>query len=150
MGIAGAALATGIGQCIPAVFGLFFFAFSRKGLRFCKFTFSMKEILDACYNGSSEMVSQLSNAVITFLFNIVMMSLAGEHGVAAITILLYGQFLFNAFYLGFSIGISPVIGFQYGAGNGRSCGKFIEFLSCSSLFHPLRLLRQPFSSHRPS
>ena len=63
------------------------------------------------------MVSQLSNAVITFLFNIVMMSLAGEHGVAAITILLYGQFLFNAFYLGFSIGISPVIGFQYGAGN---------------------------------
>ena len=52
----------------------------------------MKEILDACYNGSSEMVSQLSNAVITFLFNIVMMSLAGEHGVAAITILLYGQF----------------------------------------------------------
>ena len=115
MGIAGAAVATGIGQCIPAVFGLFFFAFSKKELRFCKFTFSGKEMLDACYNGSSEMVSQLSNAIITFLFNIVMMSLAGEHGVAAITILLYGQFLFNAFYLGFSIGISPVIGFQYGA-----------------------------------
>lgn len=130
MGIAGAALATGIGQCIPAVFGLFFFAFSRKGLRFCKFTFSMKEILDACYNGSSEMVSQLSNAVITFLFNIIMMSLAGEHGVAAITILLYGQFLFNAFYLGFSIGISPVIGFQYGAGDREKLRKIyrISFL----------------------
>lgn len=117
MGIAGAALATGIGQCVPAVCGLCFFLFTRRELRFCRFTFSVKEILDACYNGSSEMVSQLSNAVITFLFNIVMMSLAGEHGVAAITILLYGQFLFNAFYLGFSIGISPVIGFQYGAGN---------------------------------
>ena len=130
MGIAGAALATGIGQCIPAVFGLFFFAFSRKDLRFCKFTFSMKEILDACYNGSSEMVSQLSNAVITFLFNIVLMSLAGEHGVAAITILLYGQFLFNAFYLGFSIGISPVIGFQYGAGDREKLRKIyrISFL----------------------
>ena len=117
MGIAGAALATGIGQCVPAICGLCFFLFTRRELRFCRFTFSVKEILDACYNGSSEMVSQLSNAVITFLFNIVMMSLAGEHGVAAITILLYGQFLFNAFYLGFSIGISPVIGFQYGAGN---------------------------------
>lgn len=137
MGIAGAALATGIGQCIPAVFGLFFFAFSKKELRFCKFTFSGKEILDACYNGSSEMVSQLSNAVITFLFNIVMMSLAGEHGVAAITILLYGQFLFNAFYLGFSIGISPIIGFQYGAGDREKLRKIYRisflFVAISSL-----------------
>lgn len=117
MGIAGAALATGIGQCITAVCGLCFFLFTRNELRFCRFTFSAKEIGSACYNGSSEMVSQLSNAVITFLLNIVMMSLAGENGVAAITILLYGQFLFNAVYMGFSIGISPIIGFQYGAGN---------------------------------
>lgn len=117
MGIAGAALATGIGQCIPAVVGLCFFLFSKQELRFCRFKVSGKEILNACYNGSSEMISQLSNAVITFLFNIVMMSLAGEHGVAAITLLLYGQFLFNAAYMGFSIGISPIVGFQYGAGN---------------------------------
>ena len=130
MGIAGAALATGIGQCIPAVCGMCFFLFTRKELCFCRFTFSVKEILGACYNGSSEMVSQLSNAVITFLFNIVMMSLAGEHGVAAITILLYGQFLFNAVYMGFSIGISPLIGFQYGAGNREKLRKIyrISFL----------------------
>ena len=57
------------------------------------------------------MVTQLSNAVITFLFNIILLDLAGENGVAAITILLYGQFLFNGFYLGFSIGISPIVGF---------------------------------------
>ena len=123
MGIAGAALATGIGQCIPAVCGLFFFLFTKQELRFCHFTVSVKEILNACYNGSSEMVSQLSNAVITFLFNIVMMSLAGENGVAAITILLYGQFLFNAVYMGLSIGISPIVGFQYGAGNKEKLRK---------------------------
>ncbi len=116
MGIAGAALATGIGQCIPAVFGLGFFLFGKQELRFSSFKISVKEILAACTNGSSEMVTQLSNAVITFLFNMVMMSLAGENGVAAITILLYGQFLFNAVYMGFTIGISPLIGFQYGAG----------------------------------
>ena len=65
------------------------------------------------------MISQLSSAIVTFLFNIVMMRLAGEQGVAANTILLYGQFLFNAFYLGFSIGIGPIVGFQYGAGNKK-------------------------------
>ena len=137
MGIAGAALATGIGQCIPAIVGLCFFLFSKKELHFCRFKVSKKEILNACYNGSSEMISQLSNAVITFLFNIVMMSLAGEHGVAAITILLYGQFLFNAVYMGFSIGISPIVGFQYGAGNRTKlrkiyCVSFV-FVAISSV-----------------
>ena len=119
MGIAGAAIATGIGQSVPAVAGLFYFLFSRKGLYFTRFRLHPKELFMACYNGSSEMVTQLSNAVITFLFNLIMLDLAGENGVAAITILLYGQFLFNAFYLGFSIGISPIVGFQYGAGNRK-------------------------------
>ena len=137
MGIAGAALATGIGQCIPAVLGLGFFVVSKGELRFCRFKVSGKEILNACYNGSSEMISQLSNAVITFLFNIVMMSLAGEYGVAAITILLYGQFLFNAAYMGFSIGISPIVGFQYGAGNRTKLRKIYRvsfvFVAISSV-----------------
>lgn len=107
------------------------FLFTKQELKFYRFKFSGKEIFEACYNGSSEMVSQLSNAVITFMFNLVMMSLAGEHGVAAITILLYGQFLFNAVYLGFSIGISPIIGFQYGAGNRMKLRKIykIAFMS---------------------
>lgn len=119
MGITGAAIATGIGQSVPAVAGLFYFLLSRKGLYFTRFRPHPKELFMACYNGSSEMVTQLSNAVITFLFNLIMLDLAGENGVAAITILLYGQFLFNAFYLGFSIGISPIVGFQYGAGNRK-------------------------------
>ena len=120
MGISGAALATGIGQSIPAIAGLLFFTFSKGSLHFTHFRLHLRELGQACYNGSSEMISQLSNAIVTFLFNIVMMRLAGEQGVAAITILLYGQFLFNAFYLGFSIGIGPIVGFQYGAGNKKS------------------------------
>ena len=117
LGIGGAAMATGLGQTIPAVIGLVFFLSPRHELHLTRFSFRVKELLQACYNDSSEMVTQFSNAVITLLFNIILMRLAGPNGVAAITILLYGQFLFNAFYLGFSIGISPVIGFQYGAGD---------------------------------
>lgn len=114
-GVAGAAIATCIGQCIPAIVGLIFFLLNKNGLHFTKFSFHKRELLQACYNGSSEMVSQLSMAIVTVLFNIVLMRIAGEHGVAAITILLYGEFLFNSFYLGFSIGIAPIVGFQYGA-----------------------------------
>lgn len=119
LGIAGAALATGLGQMIPALAGLVFFLNKKHDLHLARFTMHTKELIQACCNGSSEMVTQLSNAVVTFLFNVILMRLAGPHGVAAITILLYGQFLFQAFYLGFAIGISPVVGYQYGAGNRK-------------------------------
>ena len=72
----------------------------------------------------------MATAITTFLFNIILMRLAGSDGVAAMTILFYGQFLFNAFYLGFAIGIAPVVGYQYGAGNRKELRKIyrISFL----------------------
>lgn len=119
LGIEGAAIATGLGQLIPAVAGLLFFAFPKKELHFSKFQLDGKVLLQACSNGSSEMVTHLSNAVVTFLFNILMMRLIGEAGVAAITIVLYGQFLFNSLYLGFSMGIAPILSFNLGSKNTK-------------------------------
>ena len=54
------------------------------------------------------------------------MRLAGENGVAAITILLYAQFLFNALYLGFSMGVAPLLSFQYGAKDGAKLKKLYQ------------------------
>ena len=65
LGIAGAALATGFGQLLPAVVGLIFFAIPRKTLRFCRFSFRPREIRDACINGSSEMIGQMATAITT-------------------------------------------------------------------------------------
>lgn len=106
LGIAGAAIATGIGQMIPAVVGVIYFLVKRKGLHFTHFHWDGKALWQSCTNGSSEMVTNLSNAVITYLFNIILMRMVGADGVAAITIILYGQFLFNALYLGFSMGVA--------------------------------------------
>ena len=146
------ALATGIGQCIPAVAGVVFFLFTKKELRFTRCGFYPKETAKAAFNGSSEMVTELSTAIITFLFNIILLRLAGEHGVAAITILLYGEFLFNGFYLGFAIGISPIIGFQYGAQNRHELRRLYKiaflFAAGTSLFMALLafLLSGPITS----
>ena len=63
------------------------------------------------------MVSNLSAAVVTYLFNMLMLKFEGEIGVAAITAILYGQFLFVALYLGYSIGVAPVFSFNYGSRN---------------------------------
>lgn len=110
MEIEGAAIATGIGQMIPAVVGTVYFFFFKGELHFVPFHFHGATLKQSCFNGSSEMVSNLANAIITYLFNIILMRIAGENGVAAITIILYAQFLFNSLYLGFSIICGTVIG----------------------------------------
>lgn len=119
MGVVGASLATVIGYSITALAGIFFFLFNKNGLSFYKPKFNFKWILDSMINGSSEMVTNLSSAVITFLFNILMMKLVGNKGVAAITAILYAQFVMNSFFMGYSIGVAPVFSYHFGAKNSR-------------------------------
>lgn len=114
MGIKGAALGTGIGYLIPTVAGILFFAMGNGSLHFRKPVMDISVLAGSCANGFSEMVSQAASAVTTFLFNRIMMRLLGEDGVAAITIIIYTQFLLTALYIGFSMGAAPVISYNYG------------------------------------
>lgn len=126
-GVSGAALATSIGYSIPGLFGLIYFAVSRKGtLYFVKPVFRWGVLFKCCINGSSEMVNNLAVAVTTFLFNVLMLKYAGEAGVAAITIVLYAQFLMTSAFMGFSSGIAPVVSFNYGRGNVRQLKKIFK------------------------
>ncbi|MEG0691799.1 MAG: MATE family efflux transporter [Oscillospiraceae bacterium] len=137
MGLAGAALGTGIGYLIPAVVGVLFF-FKKKGaLHFTRPKFELKVLWESCYNGSSEMVTNLAMGVTTFLFNIIMMRYLGEDGVAAITIVLYVNFLMTALYMGFSMGVAPVISYNYGSGNTKQLKRIYKicliFICVSSI-----------------
>lgn len=137
MGITGAAIATGIGYAIPAIAGLIYFSFDKKSaLRFTKPKHDPICIIQSCGNGSSEMVTNLSTAITTFLFNALMMKYLGSDGVAAITIVLYSQFFLVALYLGYSSGISPLISYNYGNQNISNLKKLfrssIIFLCVSS------------------
>lgn len=115
MGIAGAALATGIGYCITGLCGLVYFIFARKNvLHLVKPHFHADLLKETCINGSSEMVSTLSGSIITLVFNNILMRMAGVDGVAAITVILYLQMLLAAVYMGYSMGISPLIGYNFG------------------------------------
>lgn len=116
-GITGAAVATGIGYCLGAACGVIYL-FSRKStLYFSKPQLDLKMLWQSIFNGSSEMITNVAMAVVTFLYNIIMMKHLGEDGVAAITIILYMEFLLNALFMGFSMGVAPVISYNYGAKN---------------------------------
>lgn len=130
MGIKGAALGTGIGYMIPTVIGTIFFLTGRSELHFCKPKMDAAVLLKSCSNGASEMVSQLSTAVTTFLFNATMMKLLGENGVAAITVIIYSQFLLTTLYIGFSMGVAPIISYNYGSENVKQLKKVVRICFC--------------------
>lgn len=126
LGIMGAALATGICYAVPAFLGLIFFISKRNVLYFCKPSLDYNVIINASYNGSSEMVSQLSNGIITFLFNIIILQYMGTNGVAAISIILYIQFMVLSTFFGYSIGICPTISYLYGKQDHDALKKVIS------------------------
>ncbi len=141
MGIAGAAVSTGVGYAIPGLLGLCYFIFNRKGsLYLLKPKLDRAVLFLSCTNGASEMVTVLSQSVITVLFNNVLMRMAGENGVAAITIILYAQGLLNSAFMGYATGIAPIISYNYGKQdyeNQRktySISKRVIFLSSSIAF----------------
>ena len=119
-GLAGAALATGIGQAVGGIIPLFYFARENDSLlRLTRTKLEKQVILKTFGNGSSEMVTNLSASIINILYNFQLMKLAGENGIAAYGIIMYVNFAFMAIYLGYAIGSSPVVGYHYGAGNHK-------------------------------
>lgn len=150
MGIRGAAFATGIGILFPALVGMLYFSINRKGTLYLVKSKLQPVILGhCCTNGSSEMVTEISNAIITFLYNIVMMKYLREDGVAAITIILYLDFLLKAAFLGFSMGVSPVISYNYGSQNIAQIKKLFKYcltfiLSCSGIIYIFSLIFAPY------
>lgn len=138
MGIKGAALGTGTGYMIPTVVGTVFFLTRRSELYFCKPKLDIPVLVKSCSNGASEMVSQSATAVTTFLFNAVMMKLLGEDGVAAITVIIYSQFLLTTLFIGFSMGVAPVISYNYGSENTEQLKRVVRicfaFITAVSVF----------------
>lgn len=130
-GIQGAAWATVIGYSLPCAVGLVYFAFSKHALHFVRPEIEWKTLTVTCGNGYSEMVTELSLAVTTFLFNFMMLKYLGEDGVAAITIILYAEFLLTAVYLGFSSGAAPIVSYNFGARDRERLKRLMRYGYCS-------------------
>ena len=117
-GIAGAAAATAFSQLVGAVIPLcYFFRKNNSPLRLGKTGYNGKALLKAAANGSSELMSNVSMSLVNMLYNFQLMKYAGENGVASYGVLMYVNFVFIAVFIGYSIGMAPVVSFHFGAGN---------------------------------
>ena len=118
IGLAGAAFATVTSECIGGLFPILYFARKNSSLlKLGRTHFNGKIFLRACGNGSSELMTNLSSSIVNSLYNIQLMNLAGENGVAAFGTIMYVNFIFIAIFLGYSIGSAPLVSYHYGADN---------------------------------
>lgn len=118
-GLAGAAVATVASYVVGGVLPLFYFL-SKKNqslIRLVKTKLDFKVLSQSCLNGSSELLSNVSASIVSMLFNMQLLNIAGENGVAAYGVIMYLSFVFQAVFIGYSIGVAPITSYNYGAEN---------------------------------
>ena len=117
-GVVGAALATTISQFIGGLIPLIYFMRKNDSvLRLVRARLNLRALWKTCFNGSSELMTNVSLSLVNMLYNIQLLKFAGEDGVAAYGVIMYVNFIFVAVFIGYAIGTAPIIGYHYGAGN---------------------------------
>ncbi len=118
LGVAGAAAATAISEFAGGVIPLIYFSRENTSrLRLVRFKFDGRSLLKTCGNGSSEFMSNVSMSLVSMLYNVQLMKYAGEDGVAAYGVLMYVSMIFQAIFIGYSVGTAPITGYNFGAQN---------------------------------
>ena len=120
-GVEGAAIATFLSQIVGGLLPLSYFL-DRKNtsrIHLGKTRFEGRVLLNACINGSSELMTSLSMSLVNILYNYQLLRFAGENGVAAYGVIMYAAFLFVAVFVGYAVGSAPIVSYLYGARNRR-------------------------------
>ncbi len=118
-GVAGAALATGLSQTVGAVIPLMFFLNKNNGsaLHVGFVRLEARPLLQACGNGASELMTNISGSISAMVYNFQLLKFLGEDGVSAYGVIMYVGFFFIAMFVGYAIGSAPIISYHYGANN---------------------------------
>ena len=151
-GLAGAAAATAASQFIGGVFPLIYFArknSSRLHLTRCRL--ELRPLGRICANGSSELMGNISMSLVSMLYNVQLMQYAGEDGIAAYGVLMYVSMIFQAIFIGYSVGTAPIVSYHYGAQNREELKSllrkaiFIVAIAALCMFAAGELLAAPLS-----
>ena len=118
-GLAGAAIASSLSQVVGGLIPLAYFLHPKNDspLRLVRTSFNGAALWRTCTNGSSELMTNVSMSLVNMLYNLQLIHVAGDDGVAAYGVMMYVSFVFNAIFIGYAIGSAPIVSFHYGAEN---------------------------------
>lgn len=134
MGIEGAALGTGISFMVSTFMLLFHFILKKGNLKLTKYLGKWKEIFFAAYNGSSELFSEASVAIIAYLFNKIMVESLGTYGVEAFAVINISLWAVNMLCYAIGDSLVPLLSINYGAGYYDRIKKILTLSRISVLF----------------
>lgn len=118
LGIEGAAIATAISQYIGGTVPIIYFLCPNSSLlRLTATKLDIRALMRTCINGSSELMANISMPAVSMIYNAQLLLYAGEGGIAAYGVLMYVCMVFIAIFIGYTVGIAPVVSFHYGAQN---------------------------------
>ena len=127
LGILGAALGTIIGYIIGGVGPLLYFKFKKDlPIQLGKSSLDFKDLFQSIYNGMSEFVSNISMNLVAVVYNAQLLKAFGVNGVSAYGIIMYVSFVFVAIFIGYSMGMAPPVGYNYGAKNKEELHNIIS------------------------
>lgn len=118
-GIAGIALSSLVSVMICLIISLLFFAKGAKIYHLGKFRFQKEDVKQILFNGSSELIGEMSMCITMAAYNAVILKVAGVSGVAAFAVVGYTSYIVQMIMIGIGQGMTPLVSFVYGAWKKR-------------------------------
>lgn len=137
-GVAGAAWATVASEIVGGSVPLIYFIIPNKSkLNLVKAGFKFRPLIKVLSNGASEFMTIISSSFVNMLYNLQLMKIAGEKGVASFGVIMYINFIFTGVLFGYAFGSSSIVSYHYGAGNYKELrslfSKSIKIIGIASL-----------------
>ncbi|WP_067841794.1 MATE family efflux transporter [Amphibacillus sediminis] len=114
MGMLGAALATGATPIISIMILSIHFKSPKNSLTLQKITWKVRVFTKIASLGISAFITEISTGVVILVFNMVILSLAGNVGIAAYGIIANIAFVVVAIFTGMAQGIQPIVSYLFG------------------------------------
>ena len=118
LGVPGAAWATVSSEIVGGVTPVIYFLMPNKSkLHLVRTGFRLRPILKALSNGASEFMTIISSSFVNMLYNLQLIRIVGEKGVAAFGVITYVNFIFVGILFGYAFGSSSIVSYHYGSEN---------------------------------
>ncbi|WP_426349037.1 MATE family efflux transporter [Alloiococcus sp. CFN-8] len=132
MGMFGAAFATGLAPIISILILTVHLTKGRNSLSFIKGKMKLSRVFDVFRLGLSSFISEISSAVVLITFNLVILKLAGNLGVASYGIVANIALVGISIFTGIAQGIQPLISKGYGSKNFLEVKKVMRYALITS------------------
>ena len=133
MGIRGAAIATGLGQIVTVSILLPHFIMKKGYLSFGNVKVSFNTVKEFCSIGFPSFFAQGSYSIIVLLHNISLVKYAGEMGISAYSILNYLTTNIYMVLYGITLGVQPLVSYNYGKKDGEKMLGFFRITATSNI-----------------